>query len=533
QPGPSGWTAGASSSQSLPGDGEVSFRFSQDSGHPIMVGLNDTDTGTGYAELDYAIYHNAAGNIYIYEHGTNTHIGPPASPGDVYTIQRTDTQIDYLINGTLLYASTQPASGSYLVDTSLHTGTGGITDTTITTHANHTRHVYDTGGQRVLRVDPDGTKTIYLGATQLRWTPNDPTIDVARHYPGGTHRGFDGTITHTIAGHHNSIIATVNATTAAVTHNRYHPYGQLRHGTTVDDTGFLNQPHDPTGLVYLHHRHHDPTLGTFTSVDPLVAITGEAYIYGSANPVSFSDPDGLCTGRTCNAEDNQAVRDAQRRRFAEWEAALLEAESRGHGGDVRAQGFFIARVLDAYHDSVGISIANQSGASFEIGCAIPGGLPDLCRPGMNPKPVGELKYGTPWSEEAGQRQLSGYRATPGVEVNRAEFGSAGSTLAGVIRLNWWESTTAGLYLYRVDNWSIGQLLAGMAATYEANRAAQNASRTNGPTATATVPVLVNSSTGWLPSVSIPRIEPGISTNIAVMWLGMASMAGGAMLLHGR
>jgi hypothetical protein len=34
-------------------------------------------------------------------------------------------------------------------------------------------------------------------------------------------------------------------------------------------------------------------LGTFVSVDPLVTITGEAYIYGSANPVSYSDPSGL------------------------------------------------------------------------------------------------------------------------------------------------------------------------------------------------------------------------------------------------
>lgn len=49
-----------------------------------------------------------------------------------------------------------------------------------------------------------------------------------------------------------------------------------------------------TSLVYLNNRYHDPTLGTFISVDPLVAATGEAYIYASGNPTTLSDPVGLC-----------------------------------------------------------------------------------------------------------------------------------------------------------------------------------------------------------------------------------------------
>ena len=47
------------------------------------------------------------------------------------------------------------------------------------------------------------------------------------------------------------------------------------------------------GLVCLNNRYHDPITGQFISVDPLVASTGEPYIYGAANPISFSDPDGL------------------------------------------------------------------------------------------------------------------------------------------------------------------------------------------------------------------------------------------------
>ena len=47
--------------------------------------------------------------------------------------------------------------------------------------------------------------------------------------------------------------------------------------------------------MFLNNRYHDPTLGTFISVDPLVAQTGEAYIYASGNPTTHSDPTGLCT----------------------------------------------------------------------------------------------------------------------------------------------------------------------------------------------------------------------------------------------
>jgi hypothetical protein len=47
-------------------------------------------------------------------------------------------------------------------------------------------------------------------------------------------------------------------------------------------------------LDYLNNRYHDPQLGSFVSVDPLVAVTRDAYGYGNSNPVTFSDPLGLC-----------------------------------------------------------------------------------------------------------------------------------------------------------------------------------------------------------------------------------------------
>jgi hypothetical protein len=46
--------------------------------------------------------------------------------------------------------------------------------------------------------------------------------------------------------------------------------------------------------VFLNNRYLDPVLGRFISVDPLVSVTGSAYGYGNNNPISRSDPSGLC-----------------------------------------------------------------------------------------------------------------------------------------------------------------------------------------------------------------------------------------------
>jgi RHS repeat-associated protein len=60
---------------------------------------------------------------------------------------------------------------------------------------------------------------------------------------------------------------------------------------------YLAQTDEPaTNLNYLNNRYHDPALGVFISVDPLVSSTREPYIYGSGGPVTFSDPSGLEPG---------------------------------------------------------------------------------------------------------------------------------------------------------------------------------------------------------------------------------------------
>ena len=99
-------------------------------------------------------------------------------------------------------------------------------------------------------------------------------------------------------------MATADAATGVLDYHRYLPYGAPRDGAPVNDKGFLHQTHDPTtNLIYLNNRHHDPTLGVFVSVDPLVTITGEPYTYGAANPITYSDASGLCATNSASAAE--------------------------------------------------------------------------------------------------------------------------------------------------------------------------------------------------------------------------------------
>jgi len=88
--------------------------------------------------------------------------------------------------------------------------------------------------------------------------------------------------------------------------------------------------------VFLNNRHYDPSVGVFVSVDPLVTMTGEPYIYGAANPVTYSDPTGLCAGTEvfdrCILNDGQVLDQNTSRTRTPAEADF--ANNRDEGGAV-------------------------------------------------------------------------------------------------------------------------------------------------------------------------------------------------------
>ncbi|NUW71977.1 RHS domain-containing protein [Vibrio mediterranei] len=109
---------------------------------------------------------------------------------------------------------------------------------------------------------------------------------------------FDGTIYHV----HNDHLGTPQALTdesgATVWKASYSPFGKATVTTEQIkfNLRFPGQYYDAeTGLHYNWHRYYDPSLGRYLQSDPLGLHAGvDTYGYVNGNPLSLSDPTGLC-----------------------------------------------------------------------------------------------------------------------------------------------------------------------------------------------------------------------------------------------
>jgi hypothetical protein len=225
--------------------------------------------------------------------------------------------------------------------------------------------------------------------------------------------------------------------------------------------------------VYLNNRYHDPTLGHFTTVDPLVGQTGQPYLYVNGNPTTLSDPSGLCA-----ADVNGARERCTRPRagtMAGWLASLKSA-SRRHsvatdahtrraallvvpdGRDaVRFQGEVRFADLNNACDELtgclfttqtivgrGLTLEEQKSTDFdgigsaiiETGCLIPA-LGLACGIGQT---------ASAWGEAIG-----------GVDATSSESGLRFSAQATVLTSNWRYDDTGQLVAYdtRVSSQTIG------------------------------------------------------------------------------
>ena len=171
-------------------------------------------------------------------------------------------------------------------------------------------NVYGPGGQRLIR-KAGPTITLYLGGlVEITSLPATGVVTAKRYYTNGGEtvavRSYSD-VDVMVSNPQNTTAVTASNYNADWQLQHYLPYGAKRGGDTLNPTerGFLGQTEDDAvSLVYLNNRHYDPATGTFLSVDPLVSKTGFPYMYGDANPVSKSDPGGLCTSFTKDAKGN-------------------------------------------------------------------------------------------------------------------------------------------------------------------------------------------------------------------------------------
>ncbi len=261
-----------------------------------------------------------------------------------------DTATSYAYNGngtsqpnTLTSAATTSPSGtttaSYAYDAdgntltrSLPSGKQTLTWThdgklaTDTTPAGTTSYLYDADGNILLQKDP-GQITAYLfgGAQQLILNTGTSAITGTRFLalPGGgqaVRTGGGTAYSFEIADQHGTSLLTLDNTAANPVWRQFTPYGAPRGTAPASWPGanaFLGKPADPaTSLDSIGARQYDPSTGRFLSVNPVLdpsqPQTLGGYAYAADNPVSQSDPTGLCPSTECGGVSQPGPRGHRR-----------------------------------------------------------------------------------------------------------------------------------------------------------------------------------------------------------------------------
>ncbi|MFD1116916.1 RHS repeat-associated core domain-containing protein [Sphaerisporangium aureirubrum] len=163
--------------------------------------------------------------------------------------------------------------------------------------------VYDADGERLIRRDPGGKATLYLGSMEIELAGGRLTAKRYYSAPGGATvamRAGAAGVTWLASGFHGSQQLAVDDTTGVVSRERYLPFGARRgvDDLPFTDRGFLGRVEDAaTGLDYLSARYYDPSIAKFISADPLLDADkpqwANPYSYAGNNPVGISDPGGL------------------------------------------------------------------------------------------------------------------------------------------------------------------------------------------------------------------------------------------------
>lgn len=121
-----GWNAGARAIRFLPGSGRVEFKAPVSS-LGVVSGLNDSDNGTSYVEIEHGWY-ISKGKAKVLENGVQVFDYGAFSDGDLFAVERTFSAVNYLVNGNAEYSSTALFSGQATFDASLYLGDDYIYD---------------------------------------------------------------------------------------------------------------------------------------------------------------------------------------------------------------------------------------------------------------------------------------------------------------------------------------------------------------------------------------------------------------------
>nr|WP_239321264.1 RHS repeat-associated core domain-containing protein [Planomonospora parontospora] len=271
-----------------------------------------------------------------------------------------------------------------------------------------TSMVYDADGERLIRRDPDGSRTLYLGGMEVKSAGGQ--VKATRYYTGPdgstvAMRDASG-IKWLASGLHGSAQLAIDDSTGQVSRERYLPYGQRRgiDDLPFTDRGFLGKTEDAsTGLTYLSARYYDPATARFISPDPLLSLDKpqwtNPYSYAVGDPIGMSDPTGLRPPpkepkSACGpGKDHTVACKAVKKRLAETLAKNAEADVNRYLQELIAVGKQLGKLL---MDALGVTNAVNCFTTGDANACTDAAIDALAS--LVGGAVGKLaaKYGAPW-----------------------------------------------------------------------------------------------------------------------------------------
>lgn len=258
---------------------------------------------------DYTYAYDLAGNMVNMNGTTRTYNAANQMTTDGINTLTYDANGNLTNDGTNAYTwdranrmLSRGANNSYAYD-----GLGNRVQQTVSSVVTDYLLDLQPGLAKVLR-ESDGTNTTYfthgprgIQAQHIPSTPSTPATwgNVSwGHFNWGDTGAAANVVQYHLQDGLGSVRGVVDNNAVLSGLVVYDPYGTP--DVSVDNFGFTGEYTDPTGQLYLWARYYNPSMGTFTALDP--AETRNRYAYVSGNPINRRDPSGLFDESTCTIE---------------------------------------------------------------------------------------------------------------------------------------------------------------------------------------------------------------------------------------